>query len=134
MNKKSILGLIVIVIVVIGIIIGINVNKNNLKNKLAFTEENYKYMYSEIEKLHGNGEKFNIESVTEEFIGETLIGVEGKKVSIIGYFDSQENMYIVAYAKYLEDKPIYKNGEAGNVICIAVNANYTKEAYFNSNK
>ena len=44
MNKKSILGLIVIVIVVIGIIIGINVNKNNLKDKLAFTEENYKYI------------------------------------------------------------------------------------------
>lgn len=122
----------VTILLIIGFIVGININKNNLRDKLAFTEENYEYMYTDIVSSFGEGEEFHVVKVTEEYL-ESLTTVEGIEISIIGYFDSQENMYIVAYAKYLEDKPIYKNGEAGNVICIAVNANYTKEAYFNSN-
>lgn len=132
MNKKSILGLIVIILLVIGGIIGVNAHKNSLKDKLVFTEENYEYMYNDISSSFGEGEEFHIAEVKEEYI-ESLTTVEGIEVSFIGYFDSQENMYLVRYGKYLEDKPIYKNGKAGNVIFVAVNANYTKEAYFNSN-
>lgn len=127
MKKKSILGFIVLILLVIGCIIGVNAHKNSLKDKLVFTEENYEYMYNDISRSFGEEDEFHIAEVKEEYI-ESLTTVEGIEVSFIGYFDSQENMYLVKYGKYLEDKPIYKNGKAGNVMFVAANANYTKEA------
>lgn len=134
MKKTNILSLIIMIIIVIGIIVSIVIYKNNLKSKLSFTKENYEYMYNDICKSFGNGEKFHVEKITEKYLNETLISVEGKKVSIIGYFDSEENMYTVVYAKYLKDRPAYKNGKAGDVLFVTVNNNYSKEEYFNSNK
>ena len=128
MDKKYIFYIGIIIILFTIIILGINIRKNNLKEKIKFTSDNHEYVYNDIVSSIGNGEEFHVEEVKEGYI-ETLITVKGAEVTYIGYFDSQDKIYLVKYGKYFEDKPIYKNGKTGNVISIAVNANYSKEEY-----
>ena len=130
MKRNNILINILFIITVIGVILAINTMIN--KNKLTFTSEDYNYMYNDIEKTFGNGEKFHVEKTTEKYIDNTLISVAGKQATITGYFDSQDNMYVVVYGKYLKDRPAYKNGKAGNVLFLAVNTGLSKEEYFNN--
>lgn len=131
MEKKRFLIIGIIIFVIVAIILGINIRKNNLKGKLEFTKENHEYIKNDIVNSFGNGENFHIEEITEEYV-ETLITVKGIETTYIGYFDSQENIYLIKYGKYLEDKPVYKDGKAGNVLFVAVNSNYSKEEYFKS--
>lgn len=129
MKIKNILINILFIITIIWIILAINTMLN--KNKLKFTQEDYNYMYNDIETTYGNGERFHIEDITEKYIDGTLISVAGKQATITGYFDSQDNMYVVVYGKYLKDKLAYKNGKAGNVLFITINTGLSKEDYFN---
>ena len=131
MDKKSLLTLGTIFFIVFAIIFGINIRKINLKEKIKFTEDNHEYIYNDIINSFGDGEEFHVEEVKEEYV-ETLITVKGSEVTYIGYFDSQDRIYLVKYGKYFEDKPVYKNGKAGNVIWLTVNANYSKEEYLKS--
>ena len=126
MRENRIFIFVVLIFIAIGIIIGIKIHINNLEKKLAFTKEDYEYMYNDICNSLGNGEKFYMEEFIEEYIGRTLISIEGKQVTIVGHFDSKENKNIVVYAKYAKDKPEYKNGKAGNVIFIKSDINYLK--------
>lgn len=113
-----------------------------IKEKIKFTEEDWEYMYEYIDEEFGNGEHFQVISNEETMIIESG-GVQtytdgttdydeeilGKRVTFIGYFDSQEELYGIVFCKYLEEQPLYKDGKAGTVICTAVNTNYSKEDY-----
>ena len=132
----------VIVLSVVGLVIYAVNGGGNLK----FDDSEWQYMYSYIEKEFGNGEKFHIVSTDTDLIQELVKqradddGVVrdyyrtlGIKASIVGYFDSQENMYSIGFSKFLEDSKIYKDGKAGTIICTAVSNNYSKENYLKDN-
>ena len=143
-KKKKISNILfyVVMLVVVGIngffvYEAIRIHKLN-----TFNEEEWQYMYSYIENEFGDGEKFHIISKDTEIIKEFVMQraypdgtlrddykILGVKASFIGYFDSQENLYAVSFAKYLEDNKLYKNGKAGTIICIAVANNYSKDEY-----
>lgn len=141
-NRISNIMFFVVVLVTIGII-GFYVYISLRNNKLnTFNDEEWQYMYSYIEKEFGNGEKFHIISTDTDIIKEfvktrvyddgssrdyyTTLGI---RASIIGYFDSQENMYAVGFAKYLEDNKLYKNGKVGTIICTSVVNTHSKNEY-----
>lgn len=113
---------------------------------LRFDDSEWQYMYSYIEKEFGNGEEFHVVSTDTDLIQKFVkqradkngyardyYKTIGVKASIVGYFDSQENMYSIGFSKFLEDSKIYKDGKAGAIICTAVSNNYSKEEYLKDN-
>lgn len=124
-DKKSILVITIPILLGIGVLI-FNIS---LKVKLEFTEEDYAYMYNDIVNSYGDGEEFHVVDIKERYIEESLLSVEGIEITYIGYFDSQEDMYAIGYGRYFEDKP---QGKAGDIFRIAVNTNYSKDEFFNS--
>jgi hypothetical protein len=121
----------------------VKIENKAMKELATFSKEDYESMHAGIESEFGHGEKFHIISEKEEIIKEykrtdtyddgtnrAYYETLGRKVSITGYFDSQESIYGMVYAKYLKDNRLYKNGKAGTIICVVVNTNYSKKLYF----
>lgn len=126
----TVLGLIALVPIVT-IIIMISTGSTKI------SDSEWEYMYSYIEESFGAGEEFHIisekvSSITkEENIYHSDYPVTrskylGKRISIIGYFDSQDEIYSVSFVKYNNDYGIYKGGE---LTFTAVVTNRNKDEY-----
>lgn len=113
---------------------------------MKFTDEDWQYIYSDIENEFGDGEEFHVISADTDWIkGETDIirhaddtytydyEIRGIKASVVGYFDSKDNIYAVVYAKYRKDDKaykLYKDVEPGSVVFVTVVSHYSKDEYF----
>lgn len=101
--------------------------------KMSFSKKDYEYIYSEIEQTYGNGEEFHVvnKSVSSirELVGYYNSGKKdyntiGKRVTIVGYFHSQQKIYILTYEKYKKDQEI---------VCTSVTNNQSKTEYLQQN-
>lgn len=119
----SIIILIVLTVIILSII--------DAKEK-TFSNKDFENIYAEIEQKYGNGEKFNLVSnkttKIKEFAGYSDSGkaeynLMGERVTIVGYFDSNPNIYILTYKK-----------ENKEILCTGVVNSELKEDYLKQNK
>lgn len=129
-KKKQNIVILVTIVATIALIIGyaiISTNINNSNLKKLFTESEIQYMFNFINENYGNGEEVHIISQDNEYLIDTKshkkIGIQS---TIVGYFDSQENAYLVKFAKYNKNSDKYFNGQIEHILTIN-NSDYKKE-------
>lgn len=125
----------------------------NYKSKIPeFTDEDVAYIITLIEEEYGEGETFHIYSITTDklegmkthyehnFNGNTEAKREviGRKITFVGYFDSQENIYSLTYARYRKIPSIYKEEavhytDSGNICFLAIVNTYPKDEFLEQN-
>lgn len=111
----------------------------NGKGTTDISENEWNYMINYINQEFGEGEEIHIISKDVNRITKTdsyknpnkdyptsRTKTLGARVSIVGYFDSQDKIYSVGFVRYNND---YKNYEAGKITFSAVATNYSKEDY-----
>lgn len=103
------------------------------------SDNEWNYMINYINEEFGNGEEIHIISKDVDEITKTdsyknpnkdypttYTKTLGAKVSIVGYFDSQDKIYSIGFVRYNSDHGIYK---AGELTFSAVASNYSKDEY-----
>ncbi len=133
LSKKQkillILGSIIIPFIIIFAYANIATNIEYYRLERLFTEEEKQYMYDYINENYGNGEKIHIVSQKNAYVSDSKSNKKiGIKSTIIGYFDSQEDIYISAFVKYNKNTDKYSNNQIEHLYTF-YNTNYKKEDF-----
>lgn len=130
-TKDKVIFYFVISIIILIVLTFIILSVIDAKEK-TFSSKDFENIYAEISQKYGNGEKFNLVSNTttkiKEFAGHSDTGKSeynliGERATIVGYFDSDPNIYIITYKK-----------ENKEILCTGVVNNELKEDYLKHNK
>lgn len=129
-----VIGAIVLGIIGLGLYIKLSGRGNT-----DISDSEWNYMINYINEEFGNGEEIHIISKDVDKITKTdsyknpnkdypttHTRTLGARVSIVGYFDSQDKIYSVGFVRYNNDHGIYK---AGELTFSTVASNYSKDEY-----